>query len=364
MTAPVSMATDYLPLASLGPVSSTVSSTTNDRYRGSENGPPEPTTPYHHTAEPQTTPLCPDPQRHSPDPTTPNPPLRLRGGHDPTYHPSVGRLTLGALNIKGANSPATQYKWDLITNKMKTENIAILCLSETHVDTPLAAFLDSRYPFFMLLHSFDPNHTRAGGVSIIINTHIIKLPPTDVAAPIPGRALSLTLEWPSNSPIKILAIYAPNISSTGHENENFWQTLDQATQNYQIDVLLGDFNVTEEAADRLPPREDARPAIAALQTLTANLQLTDRWRRTNPHPIKRYTFGHNTGSYMSRIDRIYASERILQKAFKWDICLPGLPTADHQLVLMEMHDETAPSIGRGRWTTPPFLIDDKEFLKR
>ena len=66
---------------------------------------------------------------------------------------------------------------------------------------------------------------------------------------------------------------------------------------------------------------------------------------------------------MSCINRIYVSECILQKAFKWDICLPGLPTADHQLVLMEMHDETAPSIGRSRWATPPFLIDNKEFIK-
>ena len=81
---------------------------------------------------------------------------------------------------------------------------------------------------------------------------MIKLPPTDVAAPIPSRALSLTLEWPSNSPINILAIYAPNMSLTGQENENFWQTLDQAMQNYQIDVLLGDFNVTEEAAEKTP----------------------------------------------------------------------------------------------------------------
>ena len=236
--------------------------------------------------------------------------------------------------------------------------------TETHMDMPLAALLNSRYPLFMLQHYIDPDHTQEGGVSIIINTHMIKSPPTSISTPVPGRALTLTLEWPTNSPINILAIiYAPNISSTGHKSKNFWQTLDQSTQNHQIDILLGDFNVTEEAVDRFPPREDTRPAVATLQTLTSNLLLTDGWRRTNPHPEKHYTFSHSSGAHMSHINRIYALECILQKAFKWDICLPGLPTVDHQLVLMEMHNETAPSIGGGRWVIPLFLIEDREFIK-
>ena len=80
-----------------------------------------------------------------------------------------------------------------------------------------------------------------------------------------------------------------------------------------------------------------------------SLNLKDGWRQTNPLPETRFTFSHNSGTYMSCIDHIYTSERIMNKAYKWDINLPGLPTVDHQLIMVEIHDNSAPGIGRGRW---------------
>ena len=67
-----------------------------------------------------------------------------------------------------------------------------------------------------------------------------------------------------NSPINITAIYAPNMSSSGHKNEEFWQTLNLCTLDHHVDILLGNFNITKEAADRVPPREDIRITVAAV----------------------------------------------------------------------------------------------------
>ena len=45
---------------------------------------------------------------------------------------------------------------------------------------------------------------------------------------------------------------------------------------------------------------------------------------------------------LSRIDGIYASVPIMNKAYTWDIVNPDLATADHQLVTVELHDDEAP----------------------
>ena len=64
---------------------------------------------------------------------------------------------------------------------------------------PLITLLETRHPLFRIEHSLNPNHTQAGGVSIIINFQIIKTEPTNVKPLIPGRALRLTIEWPKNT---------------------------------------------------------------------------------------------------------------------------------------------------------------------
>ena len=51
-------------------------------------------------------------------------------------------------------------------------------------------------------------------------------------------------------------VYAPN---SPPDNKNFWNELDQAFNTNPfpyLDILLGDFNVVEDAIDRLPSRND------------------------------------------------------------------------------------------------------------
>ena len=61
------------------------------------------------------------------------------------------------------------------------------------------------------------------------------------------------------------------------------------------DILLGDFNMVEEAQDCLPPHPDPNNTTNALMELKASASLIDGWRRANPHPEHDYTFEQPSG---------------------------------------------------------------------
>jgi hypothetical protein len=202
-----------------------------------------------------------------------------------------------------------------------------------------------------------------GRVAIILNKEIVKSAPTHTENLIPGRAILTNLKWTPDNQLSILAVYVPNITHSGHENTEFWENINHLTANKEINIMIGDFNMVENALDRLPQHPDADIAIEALQKITNTHQLSDGWRITNPPPTRNFTFRHSTANYMSRIDRIYADDNILDKAFTWDILDPEIPTTDHQLTIVSIHNPNIPIIGCGRWAMPKYLINDKDFLK-
>ena len=105
-----------------------------------------------------------------------------------------------------------------------------------------------------IINSADPQNPTAGkGVAIVLNKHLIKWNVIATRMIIPGRAILLTLPLKNDLTVNILAIYAPN---TPQENASFWASLTSTWEeaNPPIpDIMLGDFNIVEEALDRSPP---------------------------------------------------------------------------------------------------------------
>jgi hypothetical protein len=101
-----------------------------------------------------------------------------------------------------------------------------------------------------------------------------------------------------------MAIYAPNSPA---ENQAFWESLLLRWTTCNLpkpDLFLGDFNLVEDAIDRLPCHSDHNGATQALQDVKSTLHLIDGWRRTNP-TSKAYTYQQKETGSQSRIDRIY-----------------------------------------------------------
>ena len=176
-------------------------------------------------------------------------------------------LKLATLNIQGGGSIMTQGKWNHINQIIRDKKIAILAIQESHLNEASLNNLNTFYHKRMKIwNSEDPLNPCVGkGVAIVLNKKLISWAEAKMTNIIPGRALLLELPWrnrknrnsdPNEARVNILAIYAPN---TAQENANFWSILSDkwVEGNLPIpDVMLGDFNVVEEAIDRLPPHRD------------------------------------------------------------------------------------------------------------
>ncbi|KAF5378764.1 hypothetical protein D9615_006956 [Tricholomella constricta] len=201
----------------------------------------------------------------------------------------------------------------------------------------------------------------AKGVAIILNKRTTKWREASTRDIVPGRALQIELPWREGAITKILAVYGPNTPS---ENAVFWATINNSYQTRnrtKPDILLGDLNMVEDSLDRFPPHEDHRPQTEALLDLKNCLRLLDGWRQTHPTTID-HTFRMGRTTTVSRIDRIYVTEKILKRSFNWKIEQTGIST-DHKMVSMEFLDYRNVYLGKGRKQIPLFLLKNKNVMR-
>ncbi|OCH95329.1 DNase I-like protein [Obba rivulosa] len=266
-------------------------------------------------------------------------------------------------SLKGSHAPGDRNnKWSRIQSLMREQRIGVLALQESHLTEAHLQLIHSLYGRRLSVHtSACPDNPNSKGVSFVLNKECTNVRDVKTETLVPGRALLITLPWHKDLSITILNVYAPNDHT---ENAQFWLDL-AACWNGRTrpkpDVMLGDFNITEDAIDRFPCREDHAPAIEALVALKAQLGLGDGWRQTNPE-ARAYTFSSPGPGSSSRLDRIYAKDQIVRTAYDWDIAETAVPT-DHSLISVHINDQKLPYIGTGRWTTPLFLLENTKIVE-
>ncbi|EPT02408.1 hypothetical protein FOMPIDRAFT_1029278 [Fomitopsis schrenkii] len=188
----------------------------------------------------------------------------------------------------------------------------------------------------------------AQGVAFVLNREIVDTADIVSHELIPGRAMYLKMRWHGDSFLTAMNVYTPN-SELGRRRLQ------------KPSVVLGDFNIVEEAIDRLPPREGDPNQVEALRNLTRSLKVVDGWRITEPTSVG-YSYPTRGSDTRSRIDRIYVSEELLVHSTGWTIETTGIPT-DHKMVSAELSTARAPYIGKGRWAIPHVLLTDKIFME-
>ena len=248
-------------------------------------------------------------------------------------------------------------------NMLRTEQIGVLALQETHLDedttSQIRTVFDRR---MMILNSHAPtNQTASAGVAFVLNKEKINIKKATLKELIPGRATFLSLEWQQEEPLHLLNIYAPNDLRAHPE---FWNELEEKWRRLNLPsptFMLGDFNLTEDPLDRAPTRSDLEPAVSALRDCRQALNVQDTWRQT--HPTDRcfsYASANNT---LSRIDRIYTRPDMSHLLYDWSIEASQVPT-DHKLLIVKYAPADAPFIGKGRWSWPLGLLHDATLTKR
>jgi exonuclease III len=267
-------------------------------------------------------------------------------------------LKIASLNMRGRGDD----KWNHINQIIREKRIGVLATQETHLDDNHVDRLHNLFnKRIKIYYSTDPHQLNAKGVAIVLNKEITNTEDVEVIEIIPGRALLIQIPWHTDLLINILTIYAPN---TPADNEAFWNTIHEKWQREHLpkpDIMLGDHNLVEDPIDRLPCHADNAQTVEALQNLKSQLLLHDGWRRTHP-TTKAYTYLQKATGSQSRIDRIYVTEKIFKNSFDWEINTSGI-TTDHQMVSVQITDDTIPFVGKGRWTIPLNLLKNKKLMQ-
>ncbi|KAG0699323.1 hypothetical protein DFH29DRAFT_983581 [Suillus ampliporus] len=214
----------------------------------------------------------------------------------------------------------------------------------------------------MVLNSQDPSRpSNSAGVAFVLNKEMINISNIKWSVLIPGRAAALSLKWHNEKTINLLNIYALNTHS---EHPHFWDIVRTKWQQERLgtlDMMMGDFNITEDPLDRAPSRPDNEQAVEALRNFRSDFNIQDTWQHAHP-TMRLFTFNSNTNT-MSRLDRIYTSVSHDNSISDWKAYLCPIPT-DHNIVHVRFAPPGVLHIGKGRWTWPLSTLSDKTLLEK
>jgi len=271
-------------------------------------------------------------------------------------------IRLASLNMRGRSSPLTGtgpiLKWTAVAKALRSQQIGILALQETHLSDELAMQAEQLFSRRLAIYnSPDPeNPTSSAGVAFAINKEKLDTNNITLTTLIPGRAIFLSIPQKHGDTLHLINIYAPNDLS---QHTRFWAKVDSQWSAHHLpppDMMAGDFNMVEAPLDRTPARTDSESATAALRSCRQSLNLQDIWRQTFPDGRSfTYTSSHNT---MSRIDRIYANPATGRCLSDWSV-EPSVIPSNHRMTLVRFAPQHAPFIGKGRWSWPLGLLHDK-----
>lgn len=295
------------------------------------------------------------------------------------YHCREERLAkkaavrIALLNVNGFGTltrGSPDNKWNQIYRTIKQRKIGIL-LQEAHLMEERVRALHKmdgkKMRIFFSPHPTQPMQKE--GVAVVVNPCQVNISNITTNEIIPGRAIQVGLQHHDRRTTQILCVYAPT-SSGDEERRLFFHELREfyeMRRNFpKPGLIAGDFNNVEEAVDRLPAHRPADPSITALDELKGTLRLmaADGWRLMNPAKLD-YTFHRGTGpdATHSRLDRMYTTEEVYAHAREWRIECTGIKT-DHDMVRVDIWNQQALEVGRGRPVFPLQLLQTKALTKQ
>jgi len=185
---------------------------------------------------------------------------------------------------------------------LRSQQIGVLALQETHLTTELADQIDNLYSCRISLFNSPAleNPSSSAGVAFVINKEKLNAKETTLTTLIPGRAVFLSVKRQRGDSLHLINIYALNAP---HQHPTFWSDITTKWQENNLPcphLVMGDFNLVEDPLDRSPVRPDNEPAITALCTCRQTLGIQDTWRKMFPTEHS-FTFSSSQNT-LSRLD--------------------------------------------------------------
>lgn len=256
-------------------------------------------------------------------------------------------LTIATFNCRGLTRPPKQAE---VIELARSKNIDILVLQETYLHRAgqIRQF-DSNFGT-RSLWSFGGTGSRGVGIILMPRyTGSILRHSRDSD----GRLLSIDLDCGT----RIVNVYAPNTRPAGTQRD-FFKTLDSYLVGPSRLVLVGDFNCTLFASDRLshrgvPRRREPGSGCTALRELVDELGLVDAWSLLRQGQSGMTWTGRGA---QSRLDRFYVSPSLAPRLHSiWKV---ASALSDHQFVALRLADSDFVPSSRGPWRLNPRLLEN------
>ena len=178
---------------------------------------------------------------------------------------------------------------------------------------------------------------------------------TDIKTDREGRILSLMVKT-ENFESNIMTVYAPIIDK---ERKVFFKTLKRYITRTKYTILTGDFNcvknINEDKQGGNPQR--GTTGYLELSAITEELFLKDIWREKHPNE-KQFTWNNTNLTIRARLDKIYISEELVEKA-KAEI--KTCPFSDHNTVTTTIIIPDTNVRGKGYWKMNINILTDKAY---
>ena len=270
-------------------------------------------------------------------------------GHQPYPTGGPGHpLHIGSHNV-GGRMISDRHHARATTDLWRRERLDVVALQETFVDASnksLASKWLLSFGFTVFwntnrLVSTDGTQTRrSGGTAIAIRSSLLcgdvdaALRIFDLFFSDDGRLTSARINWGDHS-FTCLSLYLPSADAPAQKRfiNRHLHSANNTEQLYarEMHLWLGDFNfVIDPALDCKSSSASPRLADAGVSALWASSScnlLSDVFRSHHPRQKKFTHFSHHGGA---RLDRIYASSKVLQ--YLSHSAIPVFTTSDHRLV--------------------------------
>jgi exonuclease III len=275
--------------------------------------------------------------------------------HDPKKS-KVSGLKFASMNIRGKNYSDKSSKLKDIATMMLKHRIAVMAIQETRMDQEAAEAAQREHPNLIIINS--GRSTAKEGVAFLLNKRAFKEQfDYEVINMQVGKTMALILRLgkPDSNEERltyfVMNVHMPNEHQDKIDLLNKMIGRTRQYKTFTNKIIMGDWNIVEDAIDRSPQHKDRPMIVDGLQAFLQGMEVHDGWRCTNPTHVD-FTFSQNfnnndeTTVSRARIDRIYTSFDVLELTTRWSID-HGLKIADHALVSVEVIKPNQPFIGNG-----------------
>ncbi|KAG2029024.1 Endonuclease/exonuclease/phosphatase, partial [Suillus americanus] len=219
-------------------------------------------------------------------------------------------------------------------------------LQETKLKNKHEKEINLENPKMIIINNPSEGDNTSAGTAFVLNKDKVINKTWEHSILIPGRLSVLTFKNTETQTFNIINLYSPNdLTPKKAFYKNVLQII--SSQRWENPILIGDFNMVEQAIDRFPEHSDDNALTRLVNRITNKLNVVDGWRKEK-EDAREYTYAQKNPLATARIDRIYVSKETIEMAHNWTIN-ESYTLSDHQMVTVTITQTGLPELDKGLW---------------